>query len=269
MPASCPVCGGRTARGEGEARWRCTNRLACPGQRKAALLHFTTRGAMDIDHLGPSLAEQLVDEGLVRDPSDLYALTVERIAPLPRMAEKSARNLVAAIEQSRARSLDRLVFGLGIPLVGEVAAAKIAERFGTLLGMAAADPAVEREALSEVRGIGPKIAQSVAEALGDERFMAVVRRLLDLGLDPAAKPAAPSTGPLAGRSFCVTGTLSRPRAQVHEEIRAAGGEVHDGVRKGTTYLVTGDKVGKAKIDKARAQGVLVIDEAGLERLLRG
>jgi DNA ligase (NAD+) len=268
MPAACPACGGRAVRGEGEARWRCTNRLSCPGQRKAALLHFTTRAAMDIDHLGPSLALQLVDEGLVRDPADLYSLSVEQLAHLPRMAEKSAQNLIGSIGESRARPLDRLISGLGIPLAGEVAAVKLAERFGTLSGMAAADPAVEREALSQVRGIGPKIAQSVAEALSDERFMAVVRKFLAMGLDPAARPAAPATGPLAGSSFCVTGTLSRPRAQVHEEIRAAGGEVHDGVRKGTTYLVAGDKVGKAKIDKARAQGVQVIDEAGLEALLR-
>ncbi|MDD5305807.1 MAG: NAD-dependent DNA ligase LigA [Deltaproteobacteria bacterium] len=269
MPATCPACGGRAARGEGEARWRCTNRLACPGQRKAALLHFTTRGAMDIDHLGPSLADELVDEGLVRDPADLYALSVEQVEPLPRMAAKSAQNLVDAIAESRTRPLDRLIFGLGIPLVGEVAAAKLSERFGTLSGLAAADPATEREALSEVRGIGPKIAQSVAEALADEHVMAVVRKFLDLGLDPKARPAAPVSGPLAGLSFCVTGTLSRPRAQVHEEIRAAGGEVHDGVRKGTTHLVAGDKVGKAKLDKARAQGVKILGEAGLEALLRG
>ncbi|HUT78437.1 MAG TPA: NAD-dependent DNA ligase LigA [Polyangia bacterium] len=269
MPAKCPVCGAPTAREEGAARWRCVNRLACPGQLKAALHYFGRRAAMDVENLGPAVVDQLVDQGLVAEPADLYHLTIEQVAGLERMAKKSAANLVEALERSRGRPLHRLLTGLGIPLVGEVVARQLATRYGSLAGFAAADPEAERAALAEIHGIGARIAEAVADALGDGRFMAAVQKFLDAGIDPRAEQAQQAQGPLAGGSVCVTGTLSRPRTRIHEAIRAAGGEVHTAVRQGTTYLVAGDKVGRAKLDKARSLGTRVISEADLDRLLTG
>jgi DNA ligase (NAD+) len=254
-------------REEGEARRRCTNRLACPGQLKAAIRHFAGRSAMDIEHLGPSLIDQLVETGMVGDPADLFTLDRDRVAALERMADKSATNLVGAIEEARGRPLDRLLTGLGIPLVGEVAARQLAQRFGSLSGIAGADPEVERTELGSIHGIGDKMAHSVARALEDQRFMGVVRKLLDLGIDPRAAVSGEPSGPLAGKSLCVTGKLSRPRAQIHEAIRAAGGEVHKAVRQGTSYLVVGEKVGKTKIEKAEKLGTEVITEGQLDSML--
>jgi DNA ligase (NAD+) len=267
MPALCPVCGARAVRAEGEARWRCPNRLACPGQLKASIRHFASRAAMEIEHFGPSLIDQLVDRGLVRDVADIYRLREEELTSLPRMGEKSAENAIAAIAASRARPLHRLITGLGIPLVGEVAAAQLAPRYGSLSRFVAADPAAQAAELSEMFGIGEKIAASVAEALADERFMTVLRELIALGIDPTAEDKA--VGPLDGKSFCITGTLSSPRAQFHERIRAAGGEVHTSVKRGTGFLVAGADVGAAKLEKARALGTAVIDEAALARMLSG
>ncbi len=267
MPRVCPVCGAPATREEGEAKRRCTNRLACPGQLKASILHFARRAAMDIEHLGPSLIDQLVEQELVRDPSDLYTLTAQQVAGLERMADKSAENLVHAIESSRGRTLDRLLGGLGIPLVGEVAARQLADRYGSLGAFAGRQPENEREELAAIHGVGPKIADSVANALADDRFVGVVQKLLAMGIDPVAPEREESSGPLAGMSLCVTGTLSRPRPEIHELIRGAGGNVHTQVKKGTTYLVTGAKVGKTKIEKAKKSGAAVIDESTLLALL--
>ncbi len=263
MPRTCPVCEAPASREQGEARWRCTNRLACPGQLKASILHFARRAAMDIEHLGPSLIDQLVEQGMVSDPADLYLLNASRVSGLERMAEKSAANLIAAIDSSRSRSLDRLFTGLGIPLVGEVAATQLAKRYGTLSEFAARNPDLEQEELAAIHGIGPKIAEAVAEALRDERFMDVLRKITSLGIDPRAKHVETLAGGLTGASFCVTGKLGRPRSDIHDNIRRAGGEVHTAVKKGTTYLVTGEKVGKTKIEKAEKNGTVVIDEAAL------
>ncbi|MBW2276533.1 MAG: NAD-dependent DNA ligase LigA [Deltaproteobacteria bacterium] len=269
MPTSCPVCGAPATREEGEARRRCTNRLACPGQLKAAIRHFAGRSAMDVEHLGPSLIDQLVEKNLVADPADLFALRAEQVAALERMADKSAENLIAAIADSRGRSLDRMITGLGIPLVGEVAARQLAQRFGSLSGLAGADPETQRAELGSIHGIGDKMADSVARALEDERLMRVVRKLLELGIDPSAPESDGPSGPLEGKSFCVTGKLSRPRGQIHESIRAVGGDVHKAVKQGTSYLVIGDNVGKTKIDKAKQLGTEVISEEGLAELIGG
>jgi DNA ligase (NAD+) len=267
MPDRCPICGAPAVREEGEARRRCTDRLSCPGQLKAALRHFASRGAMNVEHLGPALIDQLVEQRLVADPADLFALTHEALAGLERMADKSAANLLDSLETARGRTLDRLLAGLGIPLVGEVAARQLAARFGSLSGFAAADPAAAREELSVLHGIGDKLAASVADALEDERFQRVIGKLIDAGIDPPAPPAA-AEGVLAGRSFCITGKLSRPRSAVQESIRSAGGEIHSAVKRGTSYLVIGEKVGQRKIEKAEALGTTVIDEQALARMLK-
>lgn len=268
MPTSCPVCHSPAVRLDGDAKWRCTNRLACPGQQKASLLHFARRAAMDIEHFGPSLADQLLSNDLIEDPADLYGLTVEQISALERMAQKSAKNLITSIQKSKERSLDRLISGLGIPLVGEIAAKLLATRYGTLEEFTRRDPIKEAEELAEVHGIGPKIAQSVGNALADERFAQVLRKFLDLGMNASASQARSGVGELAGLSFCVTGKLARPRPRIHEMIRAAGGEVHTAVKKGTTYLVAGEKVGKSKLDKAQKAGTRIIDEATLATLIK-
>ncbi len=267
MPTHCPVCGADAKRLEGDAKWRCTNRLACPGQRRAALIHFSRRAAMDIEHLGPSLVDQLVENNLVSDPADLYALTVDAVAGLERMGEKSAENLIASIGESRNRSLDRLFSGLGIPLVGEVAAKDLAKRYQTLQSFSTRDPETETAETADIHGVGPKIAASVGEALGDPRFMEVVKKFLSLEIDPQAEQEA--VGGLAGKSFCVTGTLSQPRPKIHDAIRAAGGDVHTSVKKGTTFLVAGEKVGKSKLDKAAKNGTEAIGEQALMDMIHG
>ena len=268
MPDTCPVCGAPAAREPGEARHRCSNRVSCPGQIKAGLQYFASRSAMNIDHLGPAVIEQLVDRGVVSDFADLYTLEVSTLAGLERLGDKSAENLAAAINESRNRSLSRLIVGLGIPLVGESAAEELAARFGSLSAWVERDPETERTALAEVHGIGPKIAEATAAAMADERFQAVLRKFLSLGIDPKHEGRT-GDGALAGRTFCVTGTLSRSRDAVHESIRAAGGTVHKAVSSKTDFLVAGLKVGQAKIKKAEAQGTRVIDEKTLERLIAG
>jgi DNA ligase (NAD+) len=267
MPRECPACGGPTVRGEGEARWRCTNSLGCPAQLKAGLLHFARREGMDIENLGPSIVDQLVERGLVRSPVDLYRLTGEQVAGLSRMGERSAQNLVEAIEKSRDRPLDKLLSAIGIPLVGDVAAAQLASCYESLSHLLEQDPAALEDALSALHGIGPKMAASVASFLSDPRSSKILRDLVELGVDPRAQSKREAQGPVLGRSFCVTGTLSRPRGEIHAEIERGGGQIHTAVKKGTSYLVAGDKVGQNKIEKAKALGTAVISEAELMELL--
>jgi DNA ligase (NAD+) len=229
---------------------------------------------MDVDRLGISLLEQLVTAGLVKDVADLYdvrRVNAQALADLERMADKSAGNVMASIEGSRkSRTLERLITGLGIPMVGQVAAKLIAAHYRDLRGLVAADPASVAAELGEIHGIGPKIAESVAAFLADPAERAVLGKLVEYGV-VAAQPAeeAPREGPLRGQSFCVTGVLTRKREDVHAMIRAAGGEVHEAVKKGTTWLVAGDKVGASKIEKAKKFGTKVIGEEELVRMTTG
>ncbi len=263
MPTRCPVCDAEAVRVEGEAATRCPNR-ACPGQVKAALHHFARRFAMDIDHLGPSLVEQLVERGLVRDVADLYDLDAAAVAALERMADKSAGNVVREIDASRARHLDRLLCGLGIPQIGQVAARQLAEVAGSLDGLLAWTPEQAREAIDAIHGFGPKMADSVVGWLVDADTRALLERLRARGVSrPQPRVEAAKEGPLVGESFCVTGVLTRKRDDVHELIRAAGGEVHDTVKAGTTFLVMGDKVGKSKLDAAKKRGTQLVTEQEL------
>jgi len=270
VPTICPSCGKPVERVPGEVALRCRN-PDCGGRLKAALFHFTRRSAMDIDHLGRVLIEQLVDAGLVSDLADLFALPAKRDAllNLPRLAEKSVDNVLASIERAKtSRSLSQLLTGLGIPLVGAVAAAQIAEVYPTLEAILAPPPEQVRQHLADLHGIGPKIADSVAEFLSDPRGRSLCEKLLSLGVHTQTKEKAQAShGPLSGHSFCVTGVLSQPRKAIHDRIEAAGGEVHDRVKQGTTYLVAGEKVGASKLRSAAKFGVKVVDEAELERML--
>ena len=255
MPTHCPSCGSAVERVVGEVAVRCPN-ARCPAKMKGSLFHFTRRYAMDIDHMGESLLGTLVDRELVRDVADLYGLSAKTLESLDRMGKKSAENVIQAIERSKTRTLDRLLTGLGIEHVGQVAARQLAD-----------DVAREVGAIS---GFGPKLVDSVRRYLADPVSRSLLERLKALSVStPQPRLESASSGPLAGSSFCVTGVLTRRREDVHTDIRAAGGEVHDKVKQGTTYLVTGEKVGKAKLDSAKKHGTKVLTEAELEALLRG
>ncbi len=268
IPTRCPSCESPLRRREGEVALRCENREGCTEQLRQSIAFFAQRDAMNIEGLGEKLVAQLVAARLVRDPSDLYQLTAAQLAALDRMGDKSAQNLVENVARSKPQSLTRLLTALGIPLIGEVAAAAVADRFGALATMMEREPSSLREALLEVPGFGDERARAVAEWFGDARNRAVVERLRAAGVDPVAH-RRPSTGPLAGKSLCVTGTLARPRDEVKAAIEAAGGRFVSSVGKGTDYLVAGEKTGAAKRTSAEKFGVRVIDEATLERLLRG
>ena len=271
-PTKCPACGEPVSRVEGLAALRCTN-AACSGRLEASVFYFTRRHAMDVDRLGASLIAQLVSARLVTDLADIFALPSKREAllGLERMGEKSVDNLLASVEIARTgRTFDRLLTGLGIPLVGGVAAKLLAARYrdlGTMLGVA---PEAMRADLDEIHGIGPKIAESVSAFFADATQRETMKRLLALGV-VAVQPEEqkPTSGPLLGKTFCVTGVLSRPREEIHAAIRAAGGEVHDRVKKGTSFLVVGEKVGASKLEAAKKHGTQVVTEPDLEAMLRG
>jgi DNA ligase (NAD+) len=267
MPTHCPSCGTEVSRVAGEVAVFCPNRR-CPDQVKGAIFHYSRRFAMDVDRLGESLIEQLVDTGLVRDVADLYDLTSAKLEGLERMGKKSAQNVLDSIENSKLRPFDRLLTGLGIEHVGQVAARQLAEAVGSLDALLALDEAGIAAKTAGISGFGPKLSESVRAFLGDAPSRDLLERLRARGVSRAQPRAeAPITGPLSGMSFCVTGVLTRRREDVHADIRKHGGEIHDKVRQGTTYLVAGEKVGKAKLDSAKKHGTKVINEAELEALL--
>ncbi len=258
FPRRCPACGGPARRPAGDAYWRCEG-SACPAQLKERLRHFGSRRAMDIEHLGEAVVEQLVDRGLVRDFADLYRLTVARVMTLDGFAEKSARNLVDAIAASRSRGLRRLLNGLGIPGVGEHVARLLADHFGRLDRLVRA-PAEE---IGQARGVGPVIAESVARFFADRSNRRVVERLGAAGVSTVERRAAPGRGPLAGETFVLTGALDGlTRDAARDLIERAGGRVSDSVSRRTDYLVVGTGPG-GKLDEARRLGVKLLDERAL------
>ncbi len=269
MPTECPSCGTAVARREGEVALRCPN-AHCPAAVKQSIVHFARRFAMDVDGLGEAIVDLLVDKLLVADVADLYDLKLETIASLPRMGKKSAQNLIDAIAASKTRPLERLITGFGFELIGQVGARQLAEAAGTLQILLHWSESEAREALACISGFGPKMIDSLWATLADPNQRAVLDKLLERGVStPQPRATNAATGPLLGKSLCVTGVLSRRREDVHADILAAGGTVHDKVKKGTTYLVAGDKVGQSKRDSAHKFGVVVIDEARLMQLLKG
>jgi len=267
MPSTCPECGSAVVRLEGEAAARCSGGLICPAQRKASLLHFASRRAMDIEGLGDKLVEQLVDAGVVRTPADLYRLGIASLAQLERMAEKSAANVVAGIERSKDTTLARFVFALGIRHVGEVTAKDLARHFGGLDALMGADVA----ALQEAPDVGPVVAESVARFFAEPHNREVIEQLRAAGVhwqegEPAAR--APG-GPFAGKIVVLTGTLaSMTRDEAKERIEAAGGKVTGSVSKKTDFVVAGAEAG-TKLERARELGIAVLDEARFRAALEG
>jgi DNA ligase (NAD+) len=263
MPEQCPVCGSRVERLEGEAATRCTAGLFCPAQRKQAILHFASRRAMDIDGLGEKLVEQLVDRELVKTPADIYRLDAGTLAGLERMAEKSAANIVAAIEGSKHPTLGRLIYSLGIRNVGETTARDLALHFGSLEDLVAAD----EESLQRVSDVGPVVAQSIAHFFAEPHNRKVVEDLSAAGVRAVRMEAVRPVEHITGRSFVLTGTLpGLAREEAKARIEAQGGRVVGSVSKKTDYLVAGADPG-SKYDKAQKLGVTVLDEAGLLKLL--
>ncbi len=264
MPEKCPVCGSAIRRIEDEAAARCTAGLYCPAQRKEALLHFASRRAMDIEGLGEKLVDQLVDSGLVRTPADLYKLDIEVLAGLERMAEKSAGNVVSAINKSKHTTLARFINALGIRNVGERTAADLAHYFGDLQSLMEADEG----ALQQVPDVGPVVAQSIAQFFSEEHNREVVRKLLAGGITFEHIPRTASAGKASGRVFVLTGTLPNlSREEAKQRIEDRGGRVTGSVSKKTDYLVLGADPG-SKHDKAIKLGVTVLDEEGLLKLLQ-
>ncbi len=257
FPDRCPACGGVAFRPEGEAYWRCMN-TACPAQLKERLRHFGSRRAMDIEHLGEAVVEQLVDRGLVKDFADLYRLSVVQLAELERLAEKSAQNLAAAIEGSKGRGLVRLLNALGIRMVGERVARLLAVRYGTLARLLAASEAT----LAETHGIGPTIAASVRKFFDDDSNRRVLDDLGRLGVDLTERTTtADGPKPLAGKTLVITGTLaSLSREGARELVESLGGRVTSSVTRKTDFVVVGEAPG-SKADDARRLGVAVLDEA--------
>jgi len=236
----------------------------CPAQLKERLRHFGSRRAMDIEHLGEKVIEQLVDRGLVKDFSDLYTLTVDRLADLERLGDKSAENLVRAIDGSRTRGLARLLNALGIRLVGERVAQLLAARFGSLERLAQA-PEAE---LAEVHGVGEAIARSVRAFFDDPTNSALIKRLKEVGVVTAEPEVAAGPKPLAGKTFVLTGTLrTLTRDAARERIERLGGRVASAASKKTDYVVVGEAGGK-KADDARRLGVTMLDETEFLALVK-
>lgn len=267
LPEKCPICGSAVEREEGEAVARCTGSLSCAAQLKGALLHFAGRRAMDIDGLGEKIVDQLLTAGLVHSPADLYKLTVEQFANLERLGEKSAKNLVSALEKSKKTTLARFLYAVGIRDVGESTATALANHFGSIEALQDANEA----AIQEVPDVGPVVAAHVYTFFQQPHNREVIQALRDLGVHwPAQKARACSTeGPLTGKTFVLTGTLeSMSRDEAGDRITALGGKVTGSVSKKTTYVVAGSEAG-SKLTKAQELGVEILDEVAFLKLLAG
>jgi DNA ligase (NAD+) len=266
MPHSCPVCASVALREEGEADYRCTGGLFCSAQRKQAIIHFAQRRAVEVEGLGDKLVDQLVDANIVRTLPDLYRLGLTALANLDRMAEKSAQNIVAALEKSKQTTLPRFLFGLGIRHVGEATAKELARHFGKLDAIMDAT----EEQLLAVADVGPIVAKSLRTFFDQPHNREVVEQLRACGVSwPEGEPAPVAAQPLSGKTLVFTGTLpSLSREDAKAMIEAAGGKVAGSVSKKTSFVVAGTEAG-SKLDKANELGVPVLNEAGLMELLGG
>jgi DNA ligase (NAD+) len=265
MPTHCPVCGSAAVREEGEANHRCTGGLFCGAQRKEAILHYAQRRALDIEGLGDKLVDQLVEANAIRTLPDLYKLGLVGLANLDRMAEKSAQNVLDALEKSKQTTLPRFLFGLGIRHVGEATAKDLARHFGKLDSIM--DASVEQ--LLEVNDVGPVVAESIRTFFEQPHNREVIEQLRACGVSwPEGEPAVQAPKPLAGQTFVITGTLpTLSRDEAKELLEAAGAKVAGSVSKKTSYVVAGAEAG-SKLDKAQELGVPVLDEQAMLALLQ-
>jgi DNA ligase (NAD+) len=264
LPKACPICGSAVVRSEDEAIARCSGGLFCPAQRKQALLHFAGRRAMNIDGLGEKLIEQLVDEGMVSTPADLYRLEMKQLAGLDRMAEKSATNIVAALAQSRRTTLARFIFSLGIRNVGESTARDLARHFGSLDRLTSAS----EEALLAVPDVGPIVARSIRQFFDEPHNRLVIRQLRAAGVAWPEGEGAPAPSASDTKTFVLTGSLAgMTRDEARALIESKGHKVLASVSGKTDYVVAGAESG-SKLDKARELGITVLDEHALIQLLK-
>ncbi len=262
MPKNCPECGSTIHKSDDEVAYRCVN-AACPAKRKESLLHFAGRHAMNIDGLGDKIVDQLVDKGLVKDVADLYALKLEEVAALERMAEKSAQNLLDEIEASKKSSLARLIFALGIRFVGERTGQLLAEEFSSLEEFAAA----REEQLVTVPEVGPKVAASIAEFFSEPANRQLIKKLYKAGVNPTGEKREVKSQKFAGKTFVFTGGLAnRSREDAGELVKQHGGKISGSVSKKTEYVVVGADPG-SKYDKAKELGVTILTEPEFEKLL--
>jgi DNA ligase (NAD+) len=258
MPAHCPICGGKIVREEGEAASRCIN-VNCPARLKETILHFASRGVMNIDGVGDALVDQLVDRGMVKSVADLYGLTAEGIVELERMGKKSAANVIANIANSKKNPLPRVLSALGIRFVGERTAVFLAEHFGSMDAIASAT----LEELQQAEEVGPKVAESIYQFFRESHNHELIERLRGAGLQFTYAIRRPKAGPLAGKTLVLTGTLpTLSREDATKFIEAAGGKVSSAVSKKTSYVVAGEDAG-SKLSKARELEIEVWDEARL------
>ncbi len=265
MPGECPICATPAERPEGEAVVRCPN-PTCPAVVRESLRHFASRRAMDIDGLGEKLVNQLVDSGLVREPADFFALSKEELASLERMGEKSAENLLEALDRAKKPTLARFIYSLGIRHVGEHIAEVLAERFGSVGDLSRADT----ETLVSVHEVGPQVAERILRFFSDANSRQMVENLLSAGVEPESPLKAADGGggtAFSGLSFVLTGTLSgRSRSEAKAAIEAFGGRVSSSVSKNTSFLVAGERPG-SKLKNAESLGVEILDEDAFERML--
>ena len=266
MPPVCPVCGSKVVQDEDEAAARCTGGFTCRAQRQEAIRHFASRRALDIEGFGDKLVEQLVERDWIKSPADIYALTREQLAGLERMGEKSAGNLIDAVEKSKHTTLPRLLYGLGIPQVGEATALALAQNFGNLDSLLQAEAA----RIQQVPDVGPIVASLVAAFVASPEHRKVIKRLQELGVtwpDVEPLPTVAGEDTLVGQTFVVTGTLeSMSREEAQEALIALGAKVSKSVSKKTSYVVVGAEPG-SKAQKAEELGVPMLDEKGFLALL--
>jgi DNA ligase (NAD+) len=261
MPETCPVCGTKVVRTEGEVDYRCVN-ANCPAKLRETILHFASRGVMNIDGMGDALVTQLTERGLVKNVADIYQLTKPELLSLERMGDKSAQNILDEIEASKKLPLERVIYGLGIRFVGERTAQFLAEHFGSMETLEAAGV----EELQEVNEVGPRIAESIVEFFGIPANRKLIGRLREAGLRLTGEKKQRGTQ-LAGKTFVLTGTLAHfTRDEAKKMIEDAGGKVTGSVSKKTDYVVAGADAG-SKLDKANDLGVKVIDEKEMEKLI--
>jgi DNA ligase (NAD+) len=265
-PARCPACDTPTVKPEDGVWTICPNRASCPGQLFQAVKHFVSRGAMDIEGLGEENARRFLQERLIESVADIYELEEERLTGLDGFGEISARNLLSAIEQSKERPFHRVLFALGIPGIGFVNARALTERFRSIDALIGAST----EEIAETEGIGPVLADTIAQTLAEKRTRELIERLRGHGLQLEERGAAPAAeGPLMGKTLVLTGTLPNlSRENAAERIEAAGGKVTGSVSGKTDYVVAGEDPG-SKLERAKELGTQVIDEAGLLELLEG